>query len=275
MWRYLFNPFVLGFFLPVFFYNSYAVVSGVKTMLSSNPKYTHLPKYRPLVIKIHKLMLALNPYYQKLGREGRERFISRLIYVLPQKKFVGKEGLDITIEKRIIVLSALVQLTFGLKSFTIRRFNQVILYPSTFFSKLIKREVKGLTVGVGNVLLSWFDTYKGLHFPTDNLHLELHEWAHAFQLNHEMDEAGWIYSRLELHMRTFDGYYERILKFKEEKNYLRDYAFTNVEEFFAVSIEHFFETPEEFIKSEPELYAKMCKLLNQNPLNPTLNYKLR
>ena len=38
----------------------------------------------------------------------------------------------------------------------------------------------------------------------------------------------------------------------------------NLEEFFAVSVESFFERPVAFKKNMPELYACMCNLLNQD-----------
>ena len=269
------DPYILGMFLPVLVYKVYAVTKVAKTYFTSNNDYTQLPKYKHLVFKIHRLLTHFSPYYQRLSKEGKRKFISRVIHILPQKHFVAREGVNVTIEKQIIVLSALVQLTFGLKSFAIRRFNQVVLYPQVFYSRLIERNVKGLTVGTGHILLSWYDTFKGIHDPTDNFNLALHEWAHAFQLNHKMDDVGWIYFRLEGHMKSLDPFYRKIKRFKDEKHYLREYAFTNVEEFFAVCVEHFFETPEAFIQEEKELYVKLCSLLNQNPLNDDLDYQLK
>lgn len=269
------HPYFLGFLMPFVVYKIYVVTIAVKTYITASPEYTHLPKYRHLVVKIHRLLSHLLPYYQHLSKSGKKKFISRVIHLLPQKKFVAQEGAKITIEKQIIILSALVQLTFGLKSFAIRRFNRIVLYPQVFYSRLIQRDVKGLTIGNGSVLLSWFDTFKGVHDATDNYNLALHEWAHAFQLNHEMDDVGWIYFRLENHMRTFDPFYRSVKKFKDGKHYLRDYAFTNVEEFFAVCVEHFFETPEQFIKEERKLFEKLCKMLNQNPLHKEVDYQLK
>jgi Mlc titration factor MtfA (ptsG expression regulator) len=268
------HPYLLGVLLPFLVYKVYALTSVAKTYFTASPDFTHLPKYKLLVFKIHRLLTYLLPYYQNLSKDGKRRFISRVIHLLPQKKFIARDGAKVTLEKQIVILSALVQLTFGLKSFAVRRFSRIILYPKVFYSRLIERHVKGLTVGTGNVLLSWYDTFKGMHHPSDNYNLALHEWAHAFQLNHKMDDVGWVYFRLENHMQTIDPFYRRIKKIKDEKHYLRAYAFTNVEEFFAVCVEHFFETPQAFIKEEPELYNKLCKLLNQDPLNHTKDYKL-
>lgn len=46
-----------------------------------------------------------------------------------------------------------------------------------------------------------------------------------------------------------------------------DYAATNFDEFWAVSVENFFENPFEFKEEHPELYRELCELLNQDPLS--------
>jgi hypothetical protein len=54
---------------------------------------------------------------------------------------------------------------------------------------------------------------------------------------------------------------------------LRDYAFVNKEEFFSVCVEYFFEVPEMLKQDKPELFAMLCRMLNQNPLNTTIDYR--
>jgi hypothetical protein len=49
-----------------------------------------------------------------------------------------------------------------------------------------------------------------------------------------------------------------------KKNVLRPYAATNLEEFWAVSVECFFEAPIEFKRSIPQLYHKTGAILNQD-----------
>ena len=84
------------------------------------------------------MLVGLNPYYKNLSHEGKKRFVSRLIVVLQQKKVRAREGETDTLDKRIIVLSALIQLTFGLQKFNIPTFNFIALYPSDFYSTYLK-----------------------------------------------------------------------------------------------------------------------------------------
>jgi Mlc titration factor MtfA (ptsG expression regulator) len=246
----------------------------LKVKLFSVPDVLKLPKYKFLVWRIHRLMTALNPYYHNLGKEGKAKFIGRLIVLLQQKKFRAKEGEVDSTEKRIIILGALVQLTFGLAKFTLPTFNLIRLFPRAFYSNYLRVNVKGLTNRKGTISLSWLDTMKGVADPDDNLHLALHEWSHALLIDHQDDHTQWLYKSMNDHIAKAEVFYEQINPLEIEDHYLRAYAFTNEHEFFAVSVEHFFETPATFARELPDLFDIMCKLLNQNPLNVEEDYSL-
>ena len=49
------------------------------------------------------------------------------------------------------------------------------------------------------------------------------------------------------------------------KSMLRQYAGTNPAEFFACSVEAFFEKPIEMKKKAPELYNQLAEFFNQKP----------
>lgn len=53
---------------------------------------------------------------------------------------------------------------------------------------------------------------------------------------------------------------------QKENTFLRPYAGTNREEFFAVCVEQFFEQPEESKENCPERYFTLANLLKQDPL---------
>ena len=44
--------------------------------------------------------------------------------------------------------------------------------------------------------------------------------------------------------------------------------FSNLHEFWAVSVEAFFENPKGLKENMPDLYEALCRVLNQDPLNP-------
>ena len=53
----------------------------------------------------------------------------------------------------------------------------------------------------------------------------------------------------------------------QKKSYLRGYAFTNFHEFWAVSVEYFFENSQGLKDNLPQLYTILCDTLNQDPLD--------
>ena len=57
----------------------------------------------------------------------------------------------------------------------------------------------------------------------------------------------------------------------KRQSYLRNYALTNIHEFWAVSVEAFFENPADLKMNMPQLYDALCRVLNQDP---TTNNKI-
>ena len=264
--------FLIGVFSPLITYNLYILTLYLRTRFSKDPDYVKYPKYLIIVAKVHRLMMGFNPYYTKLSKPAKRLFISRVIHLMVFKQFVGRQGLQITIEKKIMVIGALVQLTFGLKKYALPKFNFIALYPSSFFSTVLNHQVKGLTYRKGALLFSWYDVVKGYTIHDDNLNLALHEWAHAFIMDHYDHATYWVYARLNKSLDNLDDLYADMQTYRDSQNYLRDYAFTNTHEFFAVCVEHFFETPVKFNQRYPELFKDLCTVLNQNPLNHENDY---
>ncbi|PCJ67424.1 MAG: hypothetical protein COA58_03640 [Bacteroidetes bacterium] len=265
---------MMSFLTPIIFYRLYGIIYFYKRKAQSNPDYISKTSYRSQVWKVHRVNMGLNPYYKKLSKKGRIKFISRVIHVLQQKKFVGREGQVVTIEKKVLIISGLIQLTFGLDKYALPKFFGIALYPEVFFSKLMNVHVKGLTFAKGTILLSWFDTVKGFHNPSDNLNLVLHEWSHAFIIDHEYYEHRWLYSSLNTGIEKMKAFYEDYKSKDNQHPYLRKYAYVNHHEFFAVCVEHFFETPQKFAVAMPDVYTVLASLLNQNPLNRNSDYSL-
>lgn len=53
---------------------------------------------------------------------------------------------------------------------------------------------------------------------------------------------------------------------EDKDHFLRKYASTNREEFFAIAVENFFERPQQFSQTLPHLYTAMVHLLKQDTL---------
>lgn len=233
-------------------------------------------EHKNLVKQIHELLKKLSPYYNNLSPEGKKKFVKRIVMIIFKKTIVGYHDLKVTKEMAILVMAAQVQLTFGLKRFSLPHFKKIILYPDKFYSKYFGQHLQGLTSGRGFVTLSWAASLDGIKDPKDNLNLMLHEYAHALKLNNQFakrsDKDAVFANSYEQHEHKASTIFEQLAS-RGKHYYLRDYAFTNEDEFFAVCVEHFFETPEVFKKELPALYRIMCDTLNQNPLNTFKDYQ--
>ena len=230
-----------------------------------------LVRYKVLPSYIEKILDRHFTYYRNLPHIEKMRFVVRVKEFQDSKIFIGREDLEVTQEMKILIAASAVQITFGLKDYLISHFKVINIYPEHYHSSRTRKHHKGDVNIRGAISLSWKHFQEGYANLTDNLNLGIHEMAHALDVS-DIGSGEYDY--------FFSRYYDRWAREaieelnrmrKGEKSILRDYASTNIREFFAVSVEHFFESPEELQAHLPELYKQMCILLNQDPLDKLTN----
>jgi MtfA peptidase len=221
---------------------------------------------------LHILLKQKNSYFKNLSAGGQQRFVERVFTFMENKNFIGREGLIITDEIRILISASAVQLTFGLKDYTISHLHTINVFPREFYSKLFETSFKGLATQGGVVSLSWDDFKQGYADDTDRINLGLHELAHA--LNIDLDEEGIFDDHFADSVANWKAIaadnFQKLQK--GEITFLRKYGGRSIHEFFAVCVEHFFELPNEFKKTLPELYWNLAFMLNQDPDNAKDDY---
>lgn len=237
------------------------IVGEMTKSLRKKWRFSLFPNLNPKGFVAYRQLLAeKNAYFSLLDNREQRVFVSRLRYVRNTKQFVGR-GIDLTEEMEIVVSASLVQLTFGIKQFDLEKFDDIHIAPTKFYSGIIGKEVKGLTLSQGRILLSWADFQKGYLVQDDKVNLGLHEWAHALRLDYfalrELDHLFDDWHVTALHQL-------QLMHLGEHEDLLRDYASTNIEEFWACAVEAFFEAPLAFRQSIPDLYQQMCLVLNQD-----------
>lgn len=216
-------------------------------------------------------------YYQKLSFAGKEKFLYKTIGILRAFDISGAEGYEPDDVTRYHVAAAAAQLTFGLNDFEFEHFDSIVLYPAIFKLSPNAPAMKGGTTPDGIIRISVKDFDEGYKNPGDKLNVGLHEIGHALfmeflrNVQFEENEADEKANMIHPYIAEAD----KILNAgKEHDNFLRDYAFTNRHEFFAVTVEHFFEASDEFKEKLPKLYTVMSQLLNQDPSNVNHDYVL-
>jgi Mlc titration factor MtfA (ptsG expression regulator) len=206
-----------------------------------------------------------NPYYRSLSRAGKDRFLERVLKFMETKRF---QYVDVEAEDNmpLLISAAAIQLTFGLDRYLLDHFENIYVLKDNYRYGPYNMPFEG-HVSDDGIYLSWNNFMKEGADYTDGQNLGLHEMAHALTyVNFTVPDG----RDLSFHDRFKDfsivarPIFERMQA--GEKTFLNAYAGTNYQEFWAVSVESFFERSASFRIGLPELYAALCTLLNQDPL---------
>jgi Mlc titration factor MtfA (ptsG expression regulator) len=223
--------------------------------------------------QIDRFLEKNNGFYRNLSIDGRAKFIHRMEEFIADKSFVGSHGLVIQDQHRWLIASGAIMITFGSDDYIYRNVREIMVFPQEFFHPALKRKLKGGSSRY-QVLLSWNNTVLGFEDDNDALNLAIHEFAHAFEFT--LKHYPSTHKRFRSYSILLDDIAEgafHVIR-NEQPDVFRKYAQTNRKEFFAVALEYFFEQPEHFVQSFPELYAHLAVALNLNPLNKEKDYIL-
>jgi Mlc titration factor MtfA (ptsG expression regulator) len=211
------------------------------------------------------------PVYDTLCTTDKERFNHRVGLFLRYHRFSGREGLIITDEIRLTIAGAGIHLTFGLKDFMFTAFPEIYVYPSVYYSPFSKTTNKGETNPRGIIAFSWPHYLDGFRTTEDRINLGYHEFAHALIIQR---------SGMSINNTGYDLGYQifsaalannRLAQKARELDFLREYAFRNKMEFFAVSAEYFLEDPQGLYAKFPALYRIMSRVLCMDPMTNRLH----
>ena len=215
----------------------------------------------------HSVISRYLKYYNRLNLEEQRKFLFRTYLFQHSKNFHYIE-VEETAEMPMLVSAAAVQLTFGLEKFKLNYFDDIFILRDDYHYGFYSRPFMGHVDQTG-IYLSWDNFIKGISSQTPNCNVGLHEMGHAlayvnFITQTEEDK------HFKKEFTNFSKVARPIFTSMQQagaRNLLGEYAATNYHEFWAVSIEVFFENPVQFRHELPELYEAMSHVLNQDPLN--------
>lgn len=216
----------------------------------------------------HRFLNRKYAYYTALPWPLKMKFLRLARDHYEYFEFVSREKLKLTRAMKAIISCAAAQLLLFLPSEGLSYFKRIIVYPDYYNSRITHKRHKGeVNPGLRTIVFSWRGVAEGLKRPDDGLNLLLHEFAHALWLEHKL--VGNEYNVLNKEwIRKFEEYAEgemQNLKANED-HFFRRYAFENMEEFFAVAVENFFERTQLFHQEQPDLYRILAQLFKQDPL---------
>jgi len=222
--------------------------------------------YAPI---FHRFINHKYAYYSALPWPVKMKFLRTMRDNYTYFEFISRDKTRITRAMKAIISCAAAQLVLFLPSEGLSYFRKIIVYADYYDSIITHRRHKGeVNPGLRIIVFSWRGIAEGMKDKEDGINLLLHEFAHALWLEHKI--MGHSYTVLDAELiAEFETYAEKEMTHlaANEEHFFRKYAFQNIEEFFAVAVENFFERSAKFQQAQPELYRILVALFKQDPIS--------
>ena len=217
--------------------------------------------------EIIKILNKRSIFFTGLSEKDKEKFVHRVQKFKETKTFFihDKSGFK---EMPVLISSSAIQLSLGLDKYLLPDFPCIHIFPAEFMAT--EPTIRFLEGNVSNncINISWKHFLNGFNNPADGQNVGLHEMAHAYYFQN-VETRNNIDHDFVYTLSKFNNCGNRA--FTEEQkpgnNLYSEYAMRNFQEFWAESVEIFFERPFQLKTCYPDLYAAISDLLNQDPLN--------
>lgn len=246
-----------GFFLFRVFENWYAD-------RYDRPFYRHFWIFRRLSSQQLQIIQDEFHFYSLLAKKEKLEFQHRVASFLKDKKFVGRDEIQLTERMKVLVAATGCMVSFGRKNYEYGLIEYILIYPDKFYSKMNERYHHGeFNPREKALVLSWKHFEEGYQISNDRKNLGIHEFMHAMQLESKKSrdlDSNRFSKQFQNILRTLTQ--EEVRKKLDKTQFFREYAFSNQYEFMAVLAEYFFEAPNDLKSHFPEIYDSTRKLLN-------------
>ena len=214
-----------------------------------------------------KILQKRSFYYRSLSPELKENFLHRTKAFLADKTFLLKTN-EPFLDMPVLLSAAAVQLTFGLDKYQLPHFHYVRIFPGEYFAGDNSLRVLAGHVYGNTITIAWNHFLAGFEEPADGVNLGLHEMAHALYFQLVEADLG----RCNKFTASFKQVVEEGTEVYQHKDtrpstLFKQNAYRNLQEFWAESVELFFERPSDLERDHSELYTVMKGILNQDPVN--------
>src|SRR5438094_3653622 len=222
-------------------------------------------------------------FFHKLTAGDRAELLGHMQVFLAEKRFEGCGGFEITDEGRVTIAAQACLLLLHRETDYFPHLLTILVYPLTYMVQEDHRIGEHVweegTVGrlgetgrrMGSLVLSWGAVKHGAADPSDGKNVVLHEFAHQLDYeNHAADGAPALEtSEEQLAWSEVMRWEFASLRAADESGIptlLDTYGATDPVEFFAVSVEAFFERPRALRANHPNLYTELQKYFRQDPV---------
>ena len=212
------------------------------------------------------------PLYRTLDDSARARFERDVQFVLDEYSFEGVKDVTVTDTLRLSVAAGVATLLHGRPSWELPGSNAVLFYPDRFndtYHESTDGAFDGMAHQQGPIILTApavANSWAGAH---DANNVVLHELAHLFDFDNEGADgvpslvAAGSAGEWQALMRR------EIRRVQRGRSILRPYAAEAPSEFFAVSVETFFEQPDRMARHHDELFRALVSFFHLDPRTGT------
>jgi MtfA peptidase len=243
----------------------------------------HRLRARPFPEKWLTLIQRHVVIFHRLSASDRAELLGHIQVFLAEKRFEGCGGFAITDEVRITIAAQACLLLLHRKTDYFPLLLTILVYPLSYMveqkrqiAEHIWEEGTMSRLGetgrrMGSLVLSWGAVKHGAADPSDGKNVVLHEFAH--QLDFENDAVDGVPALATREQQLAWTAVMRAefasLRAADESGVptlLNTYGATDPAEFFAVSVEAFFEQPHALRARHPNLYAELRTYFQQDPV---------
>jgi len=234
----------------------------------------------PLTAQDRRIVAEQVPLLARLPADLRPALEGKINRFLAQVDMIGCNGLDVTEEMEVSIAAQACLLVVNTDAWY-DNLTTILIYPGAFKSRqtihdgYVETEAEVVRTGEswtrGPVILSWRHSQQGALDDDDGHNVVLHEFAHqlddrsGYTNGAPVMEAG---QSLRVWEQVFvDAHARHAAKVERGHNTVIDpYGAHNHEEYFAVTVEMFFERPAALQQDEPQVYAQLAQLFRLDPV---------
>lgn len=224
-------------------------------------------KLKSLSIEEENFVSNNFPIYKEFSPEQQSKCKERIVWFRSKKHFVFYGNVDRREELKLLLSATTVIMTLGLRHYRMTRaLIRIIVYPTQYYSRINRKHHLGeYNPNFKAIILSADNIWGGFENLTDNRNLAMHEFAHAlsFELMKTNSWQGRKFRVGLLRIKKFFKQEDFLVKLAASE-YFREYGLTNLQEFFSVAVENYFETPAIFKNDFPELFEELRNMLNMD-----------
>lgn len=222
-------------------------------------------------------------FFRWLPASDRAELLGHVQVFLAEKRFEGCDGFAITDEVRVTIAAQACLLLLHRKTDYFPGLLTILVYPLSYVVE-VKRQIgehlwEEGTVSrlgetgrrMGSLVLSWGAVKHGAADPSDGKNVVLHEFAHQLDFENQAADGvpGLATREQQLAWSEVMRTEFASLRAADETGIptlLDTYGATDAAEFFAVSVEAFFEQPRALLARHPKLYTQLQNYFQQDPV---------